>query len=281
MHQICRLIAKSPTKLSKAMHESAFKELGVDFSYELMDTENTGLAIREMRELSLRGYSLTIPHKENALELIDVLSEDVKKIGAANTVINKSGKLYGYNTDWQGIDKALSEVSLDLAGKNVTLLGAGGASRAALYLLKEKREVKKVFLKNRTFERAENLAKEFSSKYFEVIPGLIEAKGEELKSSSLLINSTPLGSHLADSDGAKVHTFINSLTSNAAVFDMVTKKETAFLEAARKRDLKTISGLRMLLHQAVWQSHYFTEVPLEKVPVKVMEEALYRQISSV
>lgn len=101
MPKICGLLAEKPTNLSKAMHLAGYKALSIDFDYLCFDTLDTASSLQEMRAKAHRGYSLTIPHKESAMELVDELSESAKKIGAINTVVNSSGRLKGYNTDCQ------------------------------------------------------------------------------------------------------------------------------------------------------------------------------------
>ena len=159
--RLCALAAQSPTKLSQAMHNAAFKELGIDFSYVAFDTADTPSVVRSMRELGIRGFSLTIPHKENALDLVDFKSEEVEAIKATNTLINDGSKIHAFNTDTVGIERAFAEAGVkSLSGKDVLLLGAGGAAKAAIYTAK-KLDAKSILVANRNEERAKSLASEF------------------------------------------------------------------------------------------------------------------------
>ena len=106
---ICGLLANQPTKLSLAMHTAGYKALGLNFIYQTFDTIDTKEALENMRAKSIRGLSLTIPHKENAMSLIDEVSKSAKIIGAVNTVVNQDGKLSGDNTDCYGIAEAFRE----------------------------------------------------------------------------------------------------------------------------------------------------------------------------
>ena len=112
--QVCGLLAKSPTRLSLAMHSAGFAALKLQFIYLNFDTENTREAFAEMRAKGYRGYSLTFRHKEVGFNLVDELDVDAKKIGAINTVINAGDKLIGYNTDCFGIEEALREAGVSV-----------------------------------------------------------------------------------------------------------------------------------------------------------------------
>lgn len=268
--RVCGLLGKFPSRLSQAMHNAAFQAQALPFVYAAFHTEDTAFGLQAMRDLGLRGLSLTIPHKEVAMELVDELAPEARSIGAINTVVNDAGTLRGSNTDWIGIKEALSEANYKVDQRAVLLFGAGGASRAALFTL-QRLGVEKILITNRTLSRAEKLAEEFSA---EVLP-YEELKSFDFSSLSLFINSSAIGSPSAPKDAAypfELGVFEKSQT----VFDMVTK-ETDLLRAAAKSGATTIPGVRMLLHQAVPQFLAFTE--LQKAPVSVMEEALLKELA--
>jgi len=267
--QICKLVALKPTGLSRAMHNAAFKAKNLNFKYEVLDTSDTTLAIAEMREQGIRGYSLTIPHKEAALDLIDQIDSAAKEVGAVNTVVNQNQILTGYNTDVYGIEEALKEVRGLGEFETVLILGAGGAARAAVQALKSS-GVDNIYVSNRTMERAERLARDFSCQALSLQDSI------KLSGCDLLINSTPQGSHLAEDSGQELAKRVEGLDENSVVFDMVTLEKTSLLENAQSRGLKTVSGPRMLLHQAVRQFELFTGV--EPAPLEAMEQALYDEL---
>lgn len=262
--KLCGLLAKDPSKLSFAMHTAAFANLGLDFTYVVFDTLETEQALRAMRELGIRGYSLTIPHKEIALKFVDELSEEAKKIAAINTVINENGRLIAYNTDCFGISEAFSEKGISLKGKKAFIFGAGGAARAAIYCL-QKEGAAKIFVANRTNARAKALAKEFSLEQIDYS----KLSTFSFSETDIFINSSPIGSHLTDD---KYPFEPDVFDKNHLIFEMVTR-ETELVKSATKKGAMCISGLRMLLFQAVKQFEYFTG---ERAPVSVMEEALLK-----
>jgi len=271
-YQVCKLVAEKPTGLSRAMHNAAFRAMKLKFRYELLDTSDTAWAISEMRSQNLRGYSLTIPHKEAALELIDKVDSAALEVGAVNTVVNDGQVLRGYNTDVYGVQRALEEVREISDFKRVLVLGAGGAARAALQVFKTA-GVSEVFVTNRTYKRAEKLAEDFECR---AVP--LEQSFALNSTCDLLINSTPLGSHLADDSQNDLSVRLTDLPETAVVFDMVTREQTRLLELARSQGLKTVSGPRMLLHQAVQQFELFTETA--SAPLEKMEKALYQELEA-
>ena len=107
--RLCGLLARKPTRLGQAMHNAGFAELGLPFAYVAFDTEDTAHALDTMRRLGFRGFSLTIPHKETALPLLDECSREASVIGAVNTVVNSGKSLFGENTDWIGVRDSLLE----------------------------------------------------------------------------------------------------------------------------------------------------------------------------
>lgn len=276
---LCGLCADQPTKLSQAMHNAAFRAAGLNAFYVAFDTADTVGAIAAMRTLGIRGYSMTLPHKEASVTLVDELSPEVLVVGALNTILNDQGKLFGFNTDIDGVERAFKEEAVDVQQKRVLVLGAGGAARATAYALM-KLGASEIVISNRTDTRAEQVASELSScvqspsktgVVFSALP-YSQLTGQ-LSSFAVLANTTPVGSHLQPE--GKFPFSLSALESRPVVFDAVTR-ETKFLRAARERGCCTITGVRMLLHQAVRQFELFTG--LSQAPVVEMEQALLREL---
>lgn len=114
------------------MHNESFRLLGLDYVYLCFDVPETDLktAVDGLKILGVRGFNCTMPDKTRMCELADHLSPAAKMIGAVNTVVNDDGILTGHNTDGVGYIQALKEAGVDIQGKTITLLGAGGASSA-------------------------------------------------------------------------------------------------------------------------------------------------------
>ncbi len=140
-------------------------------------------AVQGLRGLNLGGVSVTIPFKEEIFPLLDEIDEQARTIGAVNTVVNREGRLWGTNTDWQGAVVALQE-EINLAGERVLVLGAGGAGRAIVYAVRQAGG--EVTVADADDTRARTLAQEFGA----VFVPMAQAAQEP---AAVLINATPVG----------------------------------------------------------------------------------------
>lgn len=253
--------------LSPIMHNIAFRELGIKAVYGafLVKAENISQAVQGLKALNISGISVTIPHKETIIPLLDEVEEIALEIGAVNTVINHEGYLKGYNTDWIGVLKAFEEKKIDLKDKKIVILGAGGASRAVIYAVK-RGGAKEIIIYNRTLSKAEQLAYLF---------GGIAYPWEKLNQAEgdIIIQTTSLG---LKSDISPVSEEV--LSRFKVAMDVVyLPLKTKFLTLAEKYAL-TIDGLRMLLYQGVEQFKLFTSL---EPPVRIMEKALYEEAKKI
>jgi shikimate dehydrogenase len=218
-----------------------------------------------MRGLGFRGFSLTIPHKERALALADELSPEAAAIGAVNTALNGNGRIRGENTDWIGVKEAFGEAKVELRGRRVLVMGAGGAAKAALYAA-QKGDAASVKIWNRTSRRANVLAEAFGCTAITTLGP--DALGE----ADVVINATPIGGP------DRNYPFpLSALTSRHAVLDMVTV-ETPLLGAARRCGGTAVPGIRMLLFQGLRQFELFTGAV---APRAAMERALMTEYSQL
>ena len=143
------------------MLNRAFQEAGINAVYAAFHVrpEELGDAVRGIRALGYRGINVTIPHKVEVMQYLDEIDEGARIVGAVNTIVNESGKLIGYNTDGIGYVRSLKEeTGIELKGKSVLLLGAGGAARGVAYAL-AKEGASRIYIANRTKERALELAR--------------------------------------------------------------------------------------------------------------------------
>ena len=203
-------------------------------------------ALSGLVALGFRGCNLTLPHKVDALKLVHALDPLARRMGAINTiVVQDDGSLKGFNNDGFGYIQSLLDAKSDWradAGP-VTVLGAGGASRAVVLSLAE-RGAKEIRLLNRTQAKAQALADEFGGP-IEVLPW--EARHEALEGVALLVNTTSQGMH----GNAPLQLDLDKLPLQALVSDVIyVPLETPLLAAARLRGNPTVNGLGMLLNQA-------------------------------
>ncbi len=234
---------------SPKLHELIYKTMGINAAMAALPEEDIEAIIQDMRILPIHLLAVTLPHKREVMKYLDVIDPGAKKIGAVNTVINRGGKLYGYNTDVTGIEHALKNTPLK--AKNVLVLGAGGVAQTVCWFLKK--EGAKIFCYNRTRQKAEELMKEFGGKAVSI---------KDLKKAKIdvIINATPVGMipHINESPLPG-----NFLRKDQTVFDLIYNPlETQLLKDARKAGAKTIPGLTVLIVQALAQ----VQLWLEKAP---------------
>jgi shikimate dehydrogenase len=253
--------------LSPLMHNAAFKTLGLDTAYVAFKVlpEDLPYAIQAIRSLNLLGVNITVPHKEKVIPLLDKIDKEAAFIGAVNTVTNSEGILTGYNTDGRGFISSLSEEGISIDGKDIVIIGAGGASRAISYYLSE--GASRLSLFDIDKPKAEKLVtdlKEIRNNVF-----LLE-KIEDVAKPDIVINATPLG--LKPDDPLPLNP--DSIVPEMIICDLVYKK-TDFLKEAEKKGAKTLNGSGMLLWQGVLAFELWTGV---KPSVAVMRKELLSNI---
>jgi shikimate dehydrogenase len=244
---------------SPAMHNAAFEALGIDATYHAFDVEPAALApaIAGIRALGIRQVAVSIPHKQQILALVDEVDPIAARIGAANTVTAREGRLIASNTDWIGAVRAL-ERETSLAGRRAVVLGAGGAARAVVYGLLE--AGCEVTVLNRSPDRARQLAKELAAKH---AGSLAELEGLD---HEVLVNTTSVGLR---SDLSPIPA--RWLRPSSVVMDAVYEPEhTRLLQDAAACGAKPLSGKWMLVYQAAEQLRAWTGLD---APIEVMAAA--------
>jgi shikimate dehydrogenase len=260
--------------VSPAMHNAAFKSQGMNAVYGAFDVEPAGLraAVEGIRALGFLGVNVTIPHKEAVIPLLDEVAPTARQVGAVNTIVNRGGRLIGYNTDGWGFISSLEEHKIKIAAIHAVVLGAGGAARAvAMHLAMA--GVRRLTIANRNPQRAEALAADVARAAVRVEVAAVEAGSPEerlaLMDAGLVVNCTPLGMH-PDEQTTPVSD-INLLPQGAVVYDTVYRPmETRLLREARMRGLHTVGGLSMLVHQGACAWEYWFG---RRGPVGVMHAA--------
>nr|QNO52857.1 shikimate dehydrogenase (NADP(+)) [Methanosarcinales archaeon ANME-1 ERB6] len=252
--------------LSPVMHNAAFEKLGMDAVYLAfrVSPEEVGDAIRGAKSLGISGLNVTIPLKEKALFFVDA-EPIAKKIGAINTIDFSSGTPIGYNTDGIGSLRVLKETVGEIKGKNVLILGAGGAAKAISFYLDG--EGAKITIANRTKERAVHLTSKLSNADFS---GLGVELEKRIEASDILINATSVGMH-PNEDATLVNA--DMMHPDLVVFDIVYNPlETKLLREAKRAGVKKIvDGVKMLVYQGAASFRIWTK---EEPPIEVMENAV-------
>jgi shikimate dehydrogenase len=257
--------------LSPVIHNAAFKKLNLDCVYVAVKVPTKHLTdvINGAKALRVSGFNVTIPHKVAVLDLLDELDESAAAVGAVNTVVNKGGKLIGYNTDGRGALKALQSEIGRVLGKRVLLLGAGGAARAIVFALAEAGA--EVTIANRTLRKGESLASRIHEKLGRDIPVISLEKRtlkEAISAADILINATSVGMYPHHD---KTLVTAEMLHSDLVVNDIVYKPlRTKLLREAEKVGAKTVDGLGMLINQAALSFKIWTG---KNPPIKAMRDA--------
>ncbi len=267
---------------SPLIHNLSFELSGMDYIYLPFDVPVTNLkdALKGMVALGIKGFNVTIPHKEKILSFLKDVSEEANIIGAVNTVVNEDGTLHGYNTDVHGVIETLSPFKDELANSEVTVIGAGGAARSVIYALIRTFKIGKIKIVNRTEQTAETLKEYFKTKMlFENIksfplipPDLVDV----FNSSKLIVNTTSMGMTPEVDDAAT--TIPESFTKDQIVFDVVYNPiKTKLLSLAQSRGARIVTGLKMLIEQGAKSYELWTG---EKMPVEKVYKAVESYLNS-
>jgi shikimate dehydrogenase len=253
--------------LSPAMHNASFVADGLDFVYVCLDVDPDELsaAVRGLKASKLRGFNVTMPHKRAMIPLVDELDEEARISGAVNTVVIEDSGLRGFNTDGGGMVMACQEAGIELSGKSVLLLGAGGTA-AAIAVAFGKAGVGELHIANRTVERAAQLKDELHGTG---IKGLVIHHLDALPDAEIIINATPLG--MKEEDPMPVPW--DYVREDRAFCDAVYRPgtQTPLVRQARERGVPVVAGDRMLLYQGVLAQKLWTG---REPNVKVMDLAI-------
>jgi len=245
--------------LSPAMHNRAFAELSLNKVYVPFPVVDVAGALQGFLALGVRGVSVTIPHKQTVLPFLDSIDPVAAAIGAVNTLVIEAGQIHGLNTDWLGANRALAEV-MELAGRRVLLLGAGGSARAIGFGLREAGA--QVILASRTPERGQQLAKDLACEWYD----LQEVAGLH---ATALVNATSVGMAPAIEE-TPVPAL--DLSRFEVVMDIVySPRETRLLREAAQAGCRVVGGLEMLLFQGAAQFEIWTG---QEAPLAVMRAEL-------
>ena len=265
--------------LSPVIHNAAFAALGLEsvfLAFRVKPAE-VGNAVSGMRALGIHGLNVTMPHKTTVIPHLDEVDKTARFLNAVNTIHNKNGKLWGFNTDGVGALKALRENGVDPKGKKVLLLGAGGASRAIAYTIAH--EADELVILNRTVKPAKELARQLR----QLLPKKISAEAlspetieDNLMDSEVLINATSIGMKPNVNE-----TLVNPkwLRTNLAVMDIVYNPlETKLAKIAKEAGAKVVSGVEMLIYQGAASFEIWTG---KSAPIQVMRKTALDRLQKV
>jgi 3-dehydroquinate dehydratase / shikimate dehydrogenase len=251
--------------LSPLFHNTGFIEAKVDAVYLPFLVKDLRDFLKAVPEFGIRGFSVTIPHKQNIFRYLDECEPLAAQIGAVNTVVvRRDGSLAGSNTDYLGVLRALGK-KIALRGSRALIFGAGGAARAAAFALVQAGANLAIYA------RRENAARE-----------LAKAVGAEVVARRLLrsasfdaiINTTPVGMHPHEGASPLLPSELNC----RVVLDMINRpQKTQLLKLAARKGIATIPGIKMLFAQGIAQWELWTG---QRAPEAVMSRAVLKFLSA-
>jgi shikimate dehydrogenase len=273
--------------VSPDFQQAALDYCKLDMRYEAWEVKADDLpsAINRLRQPQNLGANITVPYKEAVIGLLDQIDDFARLVGAVNTVVNRDGRLAGFNTDAVGFLKALREdASFEPANKKVLILGAGGAARAASFaLLQEK--VSALIIANRSLSKAESLAGALAKQVanskmkteIDVVPLPSTNLAKMVVECHLIVNCTTVGMKFS-SEEERSPLVPRLIHKDALVYDLVyNPSQTPLLRMAKAAGAKTIGGLPMLVYQGAASFKLCTgrEAPLD-IMLSAAKKALVR-----
>ncbi|MBF0495180.1 MAG: shikimate dehydrogenase [Deltaproteobacteria bacterium] len=235
--------------LSPVMHNAALTALGLNDVYLALETKDITAAMTGVRALGIKGLSVTIPYKSEVIPLLDEVDSLATNIGAVNTIVNREGRLLGYNTDAWGALAALEEVISIGHRTRCLVIGAGGAARAVGFALQTKGAG--VIIVNRSPDKGQALARDLNCDF---LPWAEEDRAE----AEVIIQTTPVGMY-PDIDNCPVPESV--LRPGLTVMDIIYNPwETKLLGLAKSRGCRVINGLPMFIHQGGAQLRLWTDL---------------------
>ena len=267
---------------SPQMHNPALQECSIAAQYIRVQVPvgRVAEAFRQFAASGFLGVNITIPHKFEALDAVDVLDPLARQLGAVNTLAIRAGKLHGYNSDGPGFLRSVKEAfGADIQDLRVLILGAGGGAGRAVAVQSALSGCRKLLLVNRSQAKAEAVAAEIpaldSPPNVSVVPWQDDALHEALAATDLIVNATSLGMKPTDAKLLPA----DALQPRHLVFDMVYRagSETPLLADARQAGARTVDGLTLLLHQGAISFEHWFDRP---APLNVMREGLQNAVRS-
>ncbi len=262
--------------VSPAMHNAAFHRLGLNYAYLPFRVSKEGLpgAVQGIRALHIAGVNVTIPHKTSIIPLLDEIDPLARRIGAVNVVHNKSGRLFGSNTDADGFLRMLKEQGIDGHGLHAAVLGAGGASRAVCFALASLGC--EITILNRTLQKALDCAddmEKYAGRTFSALELNTHNLAAALEEAGLIVNATSLGM-APRADESPIDRGL--LKRRHIVVDIVYNPvKTGLLSQAQKAGARTIGGLDMLAWQGALSFEIWTG---RRAPLDVMRRAAAKAV---
>lgn len=251
----------NPIKHSKSpvIHNFIFEKIGVDAVYLAFEVKNLKSFFDFIRDVGVKGVSITIPHKVNATELVDKLDEFSSKVGAINTIKNDNGILTGYNTDVQGVVKSFETRGINtLENRTALLLGNGGVAKSVAWAFWSMK-VGRIIVAGRSEDKLNKFASEVKEYFNEVEVITLDRVREVIKDVDVISNCTPVGMY-PNIDEAPID--LSLISERHIVFDTIYNPvDTKLITHSRNIGAKIIYGIDMFVFQALEQDRIWLDNP--------------------
>ena len=247
-------------RLSHSFSKTIHEQLGYEYELcEIAKSELEGFMLKR----AFVGINVTIPYKEAVLPYLDEIDEMARQIGAVNTVVNREGKLYGYNTDYYGMSALFAHAQIDASGKKAVILGTGGTSKTAYAVLKSL-GAKEIIKVSRSGRDGAITYEELKEKHSDI---------------EIIVNTTPAGMYPdLFSSPVDISQFGELLGVIDAVYNPIN---STLVQAARERGISSEGGLYMLVAQALKASELFTDTKYPSYMLDVIFEGIKAEKENV
>ncbi|MCM1143911.1 MAG: shikimate dehydrogenase [Blautia sp.] len=266
--------------LSPVIHNTLAQRCGHHLVYVpfLVDKGRLEDALKGAYALNILGMNVTVPYKTEVMQYLEEVDSLAAKIGAVNTLVRTEKGYKGYNTDMTGLYRAMVSEGIRIEGEEIILLGAGGAARAVAYLCGEKGAAR-VYLLNRTLEKAKQVANEVNTAFSRelIVPMLLSDYPKLPDGKFLAIQGTSVG--LAPHDGEAVIEDIAFYQKLHTGFDLIYKPYTTrFMQLAKEAGAAAYNGLKMLLYQGVIAYELWNQVEIGEEEAEFVYEKMRREM---
>ncbi|WP_022670461.1 shikimate dehydrogenase [Hippea alviniae] len=247
--------------LSPVLHTYMFEYYGVNAVYVAFEPESAAKSLDAIRALGIKGANITVPFKNEAFRHVDETDDDTAFLEAVNTIKNENGKLCGFNTDYLGFMDMFEEYSKFCSSEdNIVVVGAGGVAVSVVYAM-YKLGVKRIYLLNRSFERANRLKEKFEGKV-EIVLGELHDK-DIISKADIIVNCTPVGLNSEDLS-FELDWVFEPIIIDVIYFD------TPLIKKAQQKGLTAVNGLDMFIGQAYYSFKIWTGIEFDKENAKML-----------
>lgn len=279
--RVCGLIGNPVGhSISPVIHNTLADITGNNMVYTTFKVDNGSVkkAVEGAYALDILGLNVTVPHKQKVIEALVDIDPLAQAIGAVNTLVRVEGGYKGYNTDILGLKRELEDEGIELSGNRCIILGAGGAARAIAFLCAQS-GAKKVYMLNRTIEKAQNIAQAVNS-YFErvcIIPMKLEEYNSLDKEDYIVIQTTSVGLY-PDIENTAITDESFYKKVKAGVDIIYNPSTTKFMRMCMNAGRPAYNGLKMLLYQGVAAYELWNDTKISKETADIVYNRMKEEL---